>query len=312
VSGVRAALLASLVLACALAVAILLPFGSEGGWSGIRPNELAAFGVIVLGLLVGTLWFERGRRQRAEMEARRYLATMAELDRRAAMGHLTASLAHELRQPLAAILRNSEAAAMLIASGSPSLEDLAEIVDDIRKDDKRADDVIRRVKTLLQGHQLTAESIDVNEVARDTVEVVAPDARARGARVQIDLLKAPLVVAGDRVHLQQVLLNIVLNSLDAMGQTPQEQRFLLVSSSIRNGNAELSVRDGGPGIPSGAMQRIFEPFFSTKADGMGMGLSIARSIVEAHHGRIVAENNVGRGAMLRVTLPLLNRSPKQR
>jgi len=277
---------------------------------GGRTSDLAALVIILLlAVLVVALWFEHRRRHRAEMEARRYLATIADMDRRAAMGHLTASLAHELRQPLGAILRNSEAASILIASGNPNLKELAEIVEDIRKDDKRAAEIIRRVKALLEGHELVEEPIDVNDVARETAEVVATDARARGARVHIDLLRAPLVVAGDRVHLQQVLLNLVLNGLDAMAQTPHEQRLLVVSTATRNGSAEVLVRDGGAGIPSGAMERIFEPFFSTKADGMGMGLSIARSIIEAHHGRIVAENNVGRGALLRVILPLHRRTP---
>jgi signal transduction histidine kinase len=220
------------------------------------------------------------------------------------MGHLTASLAHELRQPLGAILRNSEAAALLLKSGDPDLTELREIVDDIRKDDKRAAEIIGRVKSLLQTHEHNEERIDLNDVARETVEFVAPDAAPRGLRLRVDLQKTPLVVTGDRVHLQQVLLNLVLNSLDAMTLTPFAHRFLVVSTTAKTGTAEMSVTDGGPGIPAEAIERIFDPFFTTKTDGMGMGLSIARSIVEAHGGRIFAENNPGRGATVRVLLPL--------
>lgn len=294
---------ASLVLAGALASAGT-GYLAMSRWGVYWPS--AGIVIVVLAVLVGMLYLERRRRHRAELEVRRYLATMADMDRRAAMGYLAASLAHELRQPLGAILRNSEAAKMLLASGTPNLAELAEIVDDIRKDDKRAADIIRRMKALLQHHEVSADRVDINEVARDTIEVTAPDARSRCARMQIALLKAPLIVAGDRVHLQQVLLNVVLNGLDAMAQTPHDQRLLVISTAHNDGHAEVSVRDGGSGIPAGTMDRIFDPFFSTKSDGMGMGLSIARSIVEAHHGRIVAEDNGGRGATLRVILPLLH------
>jgi signal transduction histidine kinase len=259
---------------------------------------------LVLSVLAGTVRFERYRRQLAEVEARRYLATMADLDRRAAMGHFAASIAHELRQPLSAILRNSEAATMLLASGSPSLAELQEILEDIRKDDKRAVEIIRRMKILLQDHERHEEPVDMNDVCRETVEFVVPDAAAHGARVQTNLQSAPVIVSGDRVHLQQVLLNLVLNALDALAHTAPEHRFLVVSTVIHNSHAEVSVLDRGSGIPVSAMRRMFEPFFSTKTEGMGMGLSIARSIVQAHSGRIVAENNVDRGATFRVFLPL--------
>ena len=273
----------------------------------LRPMRLYAIAALlaslVLSVLAGTLRFERHRRHLAEV--RQYLATIADFDRRVAMGHVfAASIAHELRQPRGATLRNSEAATMLLASGSSSLADLQEILEEIRKDDKRAVEIVRRMKTLFQDHERSEEPVDMNDLSRETVEFVVPDAAAHGARVQTNLHVAPVVVLGDRIHLQQVLLNLVLNGLDALAHTAPEHRYLVVSTAIHNSHAEMSVQDRGSGIPVGAMRRMFEPFFSTKTKGMGMGLSIARSIVQAHSGRIVAENNVDRGATFRVFLPL--------
>ena len=146
--------------------------------------------------------------------------------------------------------------------------------------------------------------VDMNDLSRETVELLVPDAAARGARIQTNLHNTPVFVCGNRVQLQRVLLNLVLNGLDALAHTAPEHRYLVVSTAIHNSQAEVSVRDRGSGIPVPAMHRMFEPFFSTKTDGMGMGLAIARDIVQAHRGRIVAENNADRGATFRVFLPL--------
>jgi len=229
---------------------------------------------------------------------------MAHMDRRAAMGELTTSLAHELNQPLAAILRNAEAAKMQLTSGLPSLSELDEIVEDIRKDDKRATDLIRRMRTLLRRRELEALPVDVNALARETIDLVAPEAASKGVRVELEAPNGVGLVTGDRVHLQQVLLNLVLNGIDAMTTTPADRRRLTVRTSSANGHVEVSVKDTGRGIPADALSRIFEPFFTTKEDGMGMGLSIARSIIEAHDGRLVAENNAGAGATVRFSLPV--------
>jgi len=283
-------------------------FQDYGSWwpgHGISATAGLLMGLAVSGL-AGTLWLEHRRRHIAEVEARRHLATMADLDRRAAMGHLTASLAHELRQPLGAILRNSEAATALLATETPNVVELQEIVEDIRKDDKRAAEIIRRVKGLLEKHEAKEEAVNVNDVARETVAFLAPDVAARGATLNVSL-QNPAVVRGDRVHLQQVLVNLILNGLDAMAATPPDRRTILVTTSPRNGQVELTVTDQGAGIPTAILPRVFDPFFSTKNDGMGMGLSVARGIVDAHGGRIVAENNVDRGATMRVLLPRRSR-----
>jgi C4-dicarboxylate-specific signal transduction histidine kinase len=264
--------------------------------------ELAV--IIVLATLCGTLVFEHRRRQRAELEARRYLSTMADLDRRAALGQLTASLAHELNQPLSAILRNAEAAGMLLDAGA-SPQELREIVNDIRSSDRRAAEIIQRMRTLLQKHEFAEEPVELNDVVRETMDVIAPDASARDVRVQLVLDKpASVLVSGDRIHLQQVLLNLVLNGIDSMAGTPEHERRLVVTTTARNGDVELAVRDAGCGIDYDVLTRLFEPFFSTKRDGMGMGLSVVRSIVEAHNGAIEAHNNGGRGSTFRVTIPV--------
>jgi signal transduction histidine kinase len=270
-------------------------------------RSLTVATVLIVGALAGTLWFEHRRRQEAEVEARRHLATMTHLARLGSMGELTASLAHELHQPLGAILRNSEAAALLLASSTAHVEELREIVEDIRKEDKRATEIIRRMRSLLRKQDLLEEQVDLNEIARETVGLISADALSHGVRVELDLRTGAASVAGDRVHLQQALLNLVLNAIDAMRDTPLDRRSLVVAIAATNGHADVSVRDHGPGIPRTAMMQVFEPFYTTKKDGMGMGLSITRSIVEAHNGRIGAENNPDGGATVRFSVPLRHR-----
>jgi len=276
--------------------------GAVRGWPA--PYALGAAAVIVaLAFLSVNLMLEHRRRQQAEMEVRHHVATMAHMDRLAAMGRLTASLAHELNQPLGAILRNSEAAKLLLASGRPVNDELKEIVEDIRKDDQRAAEIIRRMRTLLRKREVINEAVDLNDVVRETVDFVVPAAIIKSVRLETDLKASPAIVTGDRVHLQQVLLNLVLNGLDAMIDTPETERRLHVATSTRNGEIAVAVRDKGAGIGPSAMAHIFEPFVTTKIEGMGMGLSIAKSIIEAHRGKIHAENNPDKGATVRFTIP---------
>jgi C4-dicarboxylate-specific signal transduction histidine kinase len=228
------------------------------------------------------------------------------MDRRAAMGELATSLAHELNQPLAAILRNAEAAKMQLASGTPPIQELQEIVEDIRKDDKRAGELIRRMRTLLQRRDLDAQTVDLDVLVQETADLLGPEATAKGVHIDIECGAGSHLVNGDRVHLQQVLLNLVLNGIDAMAGVPPERRRLTIRTARLAGEIEVAVSDTGCGISGDALARIFEPFFTTKGEGegMGMGLSISRSIVEAHDGRILAENNRDRGATVRFFLPV--------
>jgi signal transduction histidine kinase len=232
---------------------------------------------------------------------------MAHLDRRAAMGELATSLAHELNQPLNAILQNAGVAQMLVASTPlpPGLGEIAEIISDIRKDDLRASEVIRRMRGLLQKRELDSQPVDLNEVAEETVAIVRPEAEARQIQLELELADDLRPILGDRVHLQQVLLNLLMNAADAVTPMPPERRRVRVWTRARNGEMRLAVADSGVGIPTDRLSQVFEPFYTTKSEGsgMGMGLAIARSIVEAHAGRMGAESNAGTGAIVWVSLP---------
>jgi C4-dicarboxylate-specific signal transduction histidine kinase len=234
-----------------------------------------------------------------------HVAALAQLNRRAATTELTAALAHELQQPLGAIRRNGEAARALLASGRWTVSALQEIVDDVLGESDRAAEIIRRLRQLLQNREIGEERTNLNDVVRDVVSLVEPEAAYRVVRLEVDLLHAPLMVIGDQVHLRQVLLNLLLNGMDAMSGMPAGSRRLAVRTAVRNGRAEVAVRDEGTGIRPELMTRIFEPFFTTKPEGMGIGLSIARTIIEAHKGRLMAANNATGGATFRFSLPRL-------
>jgi len=284
-------------------------FRQENLWRDHRRLILAVLAVVaVQTCLIAGLIVEHRRRRRAEIEGRQHLAAMAHLDRLAVMGELTASVAHELNQPLGAILQNAEAAKTLLDRQDPKVDTLKEIVEDIRNDDKRAREVIRRLRTLLRKHELETEPLDVNELARDTVALAAFDADSKGVKVTVDVPPTPSIVAGDRVHLQQALLNLVLNGMEAMADVPEERRRLTVRATPNHQWIDVAVIDSGPGISQNPPSKIFEPFVTSKGDGMGMGLSIARSIVEAHGGRIDARTNDGGGATVHFTLPLQRQS----
>jgi signal transduction histidine kinase len=288
-----------------LPVASAVLFQPRGVWERAGQYKLTVIAAAsLLAALTATLWFEHTRRERAEARSRRYLATMAVLDRRAAVNHLTASLVHELNQPLGAILRNSDAARIMLDGGQPDLAELRDIVEDIRKDDKRAAGIICNIRALVRKHELTAVPLDLNDVVRSALELAEPAARARGIRVQTDLDPEPTIVGGDAIHLQQVLVNVLLNGVDAMSGTPGVDRLLTITSGRRLRHAEVTVADTGPGLDDESITRMFEPFFTTKSTGMGLGLFIARSIVEAHNGRIAASRNDGPGLTVRISLPL--------
>jgi C4-dicarboxylate-specific signal transduction histidine kinase len=279
-------------------------------WRDYRPQVLGAIGIGTLeALLIGVLLLERRRRRRAEGEARHHLAAVAHLDRLAAAGQMTASLAHELNQPLGAILRNAEAAKMVLASPAPPLDEVRDIVDDIRKDDRRASELIRRLRSLLQKHELEMLPLDINDLVMETVAIVTPDARSRDVDLGIDLSRTAGHVVGDKVHLQQTLLNLLINGIEAVATMPKDRRQLTVRTVCNRNWVEVAVCDSGPGIPADVAPRMFEAFFSTKGEGrgMGMGLSIASSIVETHGGRIAAANNPDGGATVHFSLPAAHR-----
>ena len=238
-------------------------------------------------------------RRRVE-EANRNLAHVQRL---AVMGELTAMIAHEVNQPLGAILSNADAAELLLESSKPPLDEIRKILADIRKNDLRADESIRRIRALLRKREMQMEPLDLNETVSDALRLMAGDALRR--RVQIGREFAPglPLVFGDRACLQQVLLNLIFNGMDAMNETPEPARRLMVRTRAReDGDVEVAVADCGRGIVPERIPRLFDSFFTTKKEGMGLGLSIARSIMEVHQGRIWAENNAGEGATFHFTV----------
>ena len=250
-------------------------------------------------------------RKRAEVEAQMHRAEAAHASRAATLGELAAGLAHELNQPLAAILTNVQASRRLLTTQPSRVKLLGEILDDIAADDVRAAEVIRRMRALLQKGPVDVQPLDLNELAGDVLRLVASDAILRRVRLHQHLEPDLPGISGDRVQLQQVILNLVVNGLEAMSETNSASRHLVIRTAQPEDTwVEITVRDHGPGIPAEVLSRIYEPFFSTKRDGLGMGLSICRSIAEAHGGRLQASNHPDGGATLAFGLPIAETSPR--
>lgn len=288
-----------------------LPPGSEVYFRDLSPWEVYRWQILLItsvilvqATLISILVHERRGRLKAEVQARQQSAELAHVNRYTMAGELTASIAHELNQPLGAILTNAESAALMLRSPNPDLNELNEIIEDIRRDDARASEVIAHLRSLLKKAPFEEKELDLKDVLQETVTFLAPLATAR--KVELDAVThlALLPIKGDRVQLQQVITNLIVNAMDAVTGCAGRVRKVDIEA-VRAGNrAEVSIRDDGPGIPSDQVKRVFEPFFTTKPEGMGMGLAIARTIVEAHGGRISAENLPNGGALFRISLPL--------
>ncbi len=227
------------------------------------------------------------------------------------MGQLASGLAHEINQPLAAILRNAEAAELFLQDPSPDLDEVRAILTDIRLDDERAGNVIDGMRKLLSRRTVATERLDVGSLVGDVAALVRVDAATRHVKLDLGVADDLPRILGDRVQLQQVLLNLILNGMDALNGAGPEDRYVRVTAGLDSaGMVELAVVDGGAGIPTARLGQIFEPFFTTKPDGMGMGLAISRTIIEAHRGRLWAENQDDGGAVFRCTLPTAELQPK--
>jgi signal transduction histidine kinase len=243
-------------------------------------------------------------RRRAELEARQARDERAHLERVAAVGELGVSIAHELNQPLAAILTNAETAQRLLQRTPTNLPLLQEMLQDIVSDDKRAGEIIHHMRALLKKGGARVARHDFNELVRRVTRLVGNDAQLRGATLTLQLADAVLPVKGDGVQLQQVVLNLIINALDAVGACPPGGRQVWIRTRQVEERVELVVEDSGVGLGEDSLERLFEPFFTTKPTGLGMGLSISRSILEVHQGRLQAERRPDRGALFRCTLPL--------
>jgi signal transduction histidine kinase len=242
--------------------------------------------------------------QRVALEAQAHRSEVAHLLRVSNLGDLSSAMAHELSQPLAAILSNAQAAEILLVRNEIDSDQISHILHDIVTDDKRAADVISRLRALLKRGEFQPAALKTNDLIRDVLGLVHYELMARHVRAVTDLTAGLPEIRGDSVELQQVLINLILNAVDAMSETPENARLLTIQSKQVAGNQVLiSVADTGCGIPAGAEEKIFEPYHTTKPRGLGLGLSLSRSIVAAHGGRLWAENLVPRGAMFQFTVP---------
>jgi signal transduction histidine kinase len=261
--------------------------------------------------LIAILLREHRRRQFAEVQSRQRMTELAHVNRFATAGELTASIAHEINQPLGSILTNAETAAAILQSQRPDIAalsdvvELREIVNDILQDDRRATEVIRRMRSLLKKAPFELKQLDLNEVVQETVRFLLALTVSRKFEMVNVITPDALPILGDRIQLQQVILNLVLNGVEAMKDTSHESRTISIRTARVDQFAELSVSDRGPGIPEDKLKQVFEPFYSSKAEGMGMGLSIARTIIEAHNGFISASNREHGGASFTIRLPFV-------
>jgi signal transduction histidine kinase len=261
------------------------------------------------GLIVGLVWLNR-RRRRAELEIQRQRTELAHMARVTTMGEFAASLAHELNHPQSAILSNAQAGELFLHADPPVLDEVRKIFSDIVRDNRRATEIIQRLRTFLRKGEIAVEPVSINALVREIVPLVELDLGVRKVMLRLDLSDGLPSARADRVHLQQVLLNLILNAMDAMSLVPPDARELRIETRAGAAHTiEVAVSDTGTGIPADKLANIFEPFYTSKEHGLGMGLSIARTIVDAHSGRIWAENNPARGASVRFTLPVNRAEP---
>ena len=244
-------------------------------------------------------------KQLAEREAQVHREEAAHLARVTTFGEISGSLAHELNQPLASILTNARAAERHLERSTPDLDELRAILADIRSDNLRASDIIQRIRAFLKRTAMEKQALDVAQLVEDTVRLIGAEAADRRSQVSVEVSGGLRPVVGDRVHLQQVLVNLLINGLDAMSSSPPSSRRLAIRALPLDATSiEITVSDSGPGIAPAILARAFEPFYSTKEDGLGLGLAISRSIAEAHGGTIMLEPHSDGGTIARVRLPI--------
>ena len=268
--------------------------------------------LLIQAVLISILLQEHRRRRLAEVQSRQRMTELAHVNRFATAGELTASIAHEINQPLGSILANAETAEAILKSQSPDIAELPDIIElkdivnDILHDDRRATEVIQRMRSLLKKAPFEQKQFDLNEVVQETIRFFSSLTAGRKFELVSVITPEALPILGDRIQLQQVILNLVVNGIDAMRDTPNESRIISIRTSRVENFAQLSVSDRGSGIPEDKLKEVFEPFFTSKAEGMGMGLSIALTIIEAHQGAITAKNRDHGDASFRIRLPLVS------
>jgi len=239
----------------------------------------------------------------AEEALQRVQAELAHVARVATLGELTASIAHEVNQPITATAANAQAALRWLAAQPPDLEEARQALARIVNDSKRAGDIIRRIRDLIKKAPPRVDRFDISGAIREVIELSRAEATKNGVSVQTQLADTLPLAKGDKIELQQVVLNLIVNAVEAMSTVAEGPRELLISAARTDPELLVTVRDTGPGLPVAGLERIFEPFHTTKQTGLGMGLSICRSIIKAHGGRLWTSANLPRGAVFHFTVP---------
>jgi signal transduction histidine kinase len=289
----------------------IVRFGELTVWERYRWPLMAGSTLVSLqGAMSTWLLLERRSRRKAEGETRRRSLEVMHLSRTAEAGALSASFAHELSQPLTAIMLSAEEAGRLLGTEPPNVSRAKEIIGHIWQADQHATEIISHVKKLLKRRsEVEAQEFDLNEAIADAIQILSPEAKKRKVTLLAMGIQEPLPVRADSVHLQQVILNLARNGMDAMTKAaPGAHTITIQTALLGESTLEVSVSDSGTGIPEHKLGEIFDTFYTTKEHGTGLGLSIARTIVETYGGKIWAENRPVGGAVIRFTLPLICRS----
>ena len=244
------------------------------------------------------------QRRMSEEALEKARSELAKITRVTSLGVLTASIAHEVNQPLSGIITNASTCLRMLDADPPNLDGARETTRRTIRDGNRASDVITRLRALFSKNEFTFELLDLNEVTREVIALSLSDLQRNRVALQSELAEDLPAVTGDRIQLQQVILNLVRNASDAMVGVHDRQRQLLVTTEREDGDrVRLSVRDAGVGVDSLSVNKLFDAFYTTKSDGMGIGLSVSRSIIEGHQGRLWAESNDGPGATFSFSIP---------
>ena len=249
------------------------------------------------------------RAEQAERALHEAQVALAHANRVETVGQFAASIAHEVNQPIAAAIMNAGTAQRVLARQPPDLELAGEAIDGCLKDTQRAAEIIDRIRALVRKTPERKEDLKINETISDVIEFARGEISKNGVELRITLAEALPIIRGDRVQLQQVMLNLIINAVEAMSQTTEGRRELVISSQSAADSVLVAVRDSGQGLPESALERAFEAFYTTKSNGLGMGLPICRSIVEAHGGRLWATANVPKGAAFQFTVPVISGGP---